>query len=347
MAWCSPSVNMVRQPAAVNPGFQGEIPPGFTNAIPNPVPAPTPHLGAYDPKDRTDPLHLHPNESPALQLVTAQLEALGNKIPYQILFNKVPQYQHLRVLGCLAFAVVPTCQRSKFSSRARKCVLLGFANGVKGYKLLDIQTREVFLSRDVCFYENIFPFQCSQEHKPTSLVLPEGMISLDTDEQPSEVLEPVESNAQPVTESITPNLTEESITEEIHAPQPRRSVRTRTTPAYLKDYACHNVAAKKTSPHVISKTLPWLDKCIDLTCPPYLPSTCSLISLLPRTLCTLHPITSYLILNNLADSSVTGASRGARPVMSPGPFVASYHLHHPVDSSAAVHQGALDPTDRS
>nr|GMD40040.1 26S proteasome non-ATPase regulatory subunit 8 homolog A-like [Ipomoea batatas] len=79
------------------------------------------------------------------------------------------------------------------------------------------------------------------------------MTSLDTDEQPSEVLEPVESSAQPVTESITPNLTEESITEEIHAPQPRRSVRTRTTPAYLKDYACHNVAAKKTSPHVISK----------------------------------------------------------------------------------------------
>lgn len=82
MAWRSPSVNMVRQPAAVNPGFQGEIPPGFTNAIPNPVPAPTPHLGAYDPKDRTDPLHLHPNESPALQLVTAQLEGRSNYHPW-------------------------------------------------------------------------------------------------------------------------------------------------------------------------------------------------------------------------------------------------------------------------
>nr|GMD45853.1 hypothetical protein Iba_chr10dCG13980 [Ipomoea batatas] len=74
----------------------------------------------------------------------------------------------------------------------------------------------------------------------------------------------------------------------------------------------------------------------------------SLISLLPRTLCTLHPITSYL-LHNLVDSSAIGPSGRSAPALPAGhepPFVAWYHLHHPVDSSAAVHQGALDLTDR-
>nr|GMD78819.1 uncharacterized protein LOC109156280 [Ipomoea batatas] len=43
--------------------------------MPNPIPA---VATVFDPIDRTNPLYLHPNESPALHLVTAQLEGRSN-----------------------------------------------------------------------------------------------------------------------------------------------------------------------------------------------------------------------------------------------------------------------------
>jgi len=48
-----------------------------------------------------------------------------------------------------------------------KCVFIGFKPGMKGYVLLDIKSREIFVSRNVMFYENIFPCNfsnnCEQE----------------------------------------------------------------------------------------------------------------------------------------------------------------------------------------
>jgi hypothetical protein len=37
-------------------------------------------------------------------------------------------------------------------------VFLGYPFGVKAYKLLDLQTGQIFLSQDVHFHESIFPF---------------------------------------------------------------------------------------------------------------------------------------------------------------------------------------------
>jgi hypothetical protein len=45
-------------------------------------------------------------------------------------------------------------------------VFLGYPSGVKGYKLLDLHTSKLFISRDVVFHETIFPFKaktCSQD----------------------------------------------------------------------------------------------------------------------------------------------------------------------------------------
>ncbi|XP_019157739.1 PREDICTED: receptor-like protein 12 [Ipomoea nil] len=60
MAWGAPSVN-------TNASIS-------TNPTPNPI--------AYEPKDRVDPLHLHPSETPSLQLVTTQLEGRSNYHPW-------------------------------------------------------------------------------------------------------------------------------------------------------------------------------------------------------------------------------------------------------------------------
>ena len=37
--------------------------------------------------------------------------------------------------------------------KSQKCVFLGYSDVTKGYRLLDVKTKELVVSRDVIFYE--------------------------------------------------------------------------------------------------------------------------------------------------------------------------------------------------
>ena len=75
-----------------------------------------------------------------------------------MLYKTPKDFNQLKVFGYLCYASTLSTNRSKFDPRASKCVFIGFKKGTKGYILLNIQSREIFVSRDV-FYEHVFPYQ--------------------------------------------------------------------------------------------------------------------------------------------------------------------------------------------
>lgn len=83
---------------------------------------------------------------------------LNGMSPYQILFGKSPSYSHLKIFGCLCYATVVPHPTDKFAPRAIR-VFMGYPYAKKGYKILDLEMRYVFISQDVNFVETMFPFK--------------------------------------------------------------------------------------------------------------------------------------------------------------------------------------------
>lgn len=65
------------------------------------------------------------------------------------------------------YATVLPKPGDKFAARVVKGVFIGYPYAQKGYKVLNLNTKQVFVSRDVNFIENVFPFKDLPSESPT------------------------------------------------------------------------------------------------------------------------------------------------------------------------------------
>ncbi|GAA0172513.1 hypothetical protein LIER_41351 [Lithospermum erythrorhizon] len=101
------------------------------------------------------------NNSPCMVCPLAKQQRLPSsnlnwKSPYKIYFSAQPSIDHLKVFGCLCFFSNHSTHKTKLDPRAIPGVFIGYPSGQKGYKVYDLVSKKVVITRDVKFLEHSF-----------------------------------------------------------------------------------------------------------------------------------------------------------------------------------------------
>ena len=125
-------------------------------------------------------------------------KALQFITPYEAWHGKKPSIGHLRVFGCLAYALVPMQQHRKLDDKAVKCIFVGYTVESKGYRLYHPQSKRILISRDVVFVEDAIQplLSCTKKIGISSQDVYDTLLPLFSGAQPNVV--PNEAVFQPM-----------------------------------------------------------------------------------------------------------------------------------------------------
>ena len=84
---------------------------------------------------------------------------LNNHSPYEMLFDAKPDYKSLKVFSCLRYPWLKLYSPNKLQPRSTPCVYLGFSLTHHCHQCFDPIKSKIYLSRDVIFVKNEFPFK--------------------------------------------------------------------------------------------------------------------------------------------------------------------------------------------
>ncbi|KAL0844254.1 hypothetical protein Bca101_017500 [Brassica carinata] len=153
--------------------------------------------------------------------------SVKDKTPQEAWSGIKPSVEHFRVWGSLAHVHIPDEKRRKLDDKSAVCVLLGFSEESKGYRLYNPETKKIIVSKDVVFEETKgWNWEETQDQSDVELTWSSDDLWEESDQEEDDAGE-----AQP---AVT--------TEEAQPEQPAevREGRVIRPPRYLRDYITGN-----------------------------------------------------------------------------------------------------------
>jgi hypothetical protein len=78
-----------------------------------------------------------------------------DKNPYEAWNGLKPKVTHFRIFGSRAWARIPSEKRKALDPQRTECIFVGYPDGVKGYRLIDISSYWLIIERSVQFEEGV------------------------------------------------------------------------------------------------------------------------------------------------------------------------------------------------
>jgi hypothetical protein len=166
---------------------------------------------------------------------------LKNQSPYSKLYKCDPNYQKLRVFGCLCYPLLRHDGKHKLEYRSKPCIFLGY--NFAGYKCLDPVTNQAYLSKHAIFDEDSFPAKDQATAQLPSKVNAQGDASFLSVSLPFECLLPIEPNSNTTATSL----------EQSPSPMSPATIN-HPSPSTSNPSAISNPAEQSLSPEAISVT---------------------------------------------------------------------------------------------
>lgn len=148
---------------------------------------------------------------------------LNGKTPFKLIYGRPPPLNHLRVFGCLCYVHNQKHGGDRFANRGTRYVFVGYPFNKKGWKVYNLETGVVTVSRDVIFNEIEFPFQelssASSSSSPATSLSPPDLFFFYDEELLTE---------QELSQTATPEISPDPINDE-NFPTPTSSPNVRIT----------------------------------------------------------------------------------------------------------------------
>ncbi|KAH9650013.1 hypothetical protein KPL70_026197 [Citrus sinensis] len=154
---------------------------------------------------------------------------IGLKTVMEMWTGKPTDYSYLHAFGCPMYVMYNAQKRTKFDTKSRRCIFLGYVDGVKRYRLWDPTAHKIVINRDVIFIK----YQLQMKDGDDGTVK----------EKSETVPVYVENNPEDLDSSEAAPEHEEQEPVESKALEVRRSTRERRPPAWHSEYVTEiNVA---------------------------------------------------------------------------------------------------------